>query len=197
MRRLAAIWRDAWRAATRSSSWRPGLPVCAEQVETVMARVSGHPDAGMAVTGRAGLPEFGGPPGGRAWEGRAARLRMPWLAVGRHARRLRRRPAQPGGAVLMAEVTPSGSGGPIGLTGPAVDGGLEIRGGLGGITFQLEELMGGAGKLDDLAEELADVEVRSPPHPGRTGGLPERRAPTGTEACCVSARRGGASRPSA
>jgi hypothetical protein len=32
---------------------------------------------------------------------------------------------------------------------------LEIRGGIGGITFQLEELMGGAEKLDGLAEELA------------------------------------------
>ncbi len=59
----------------------------------------------------------------------------------------------------MAEVTPSGSGGPIQLTGPAVDGGLEIRGGIGGITFQLEELMGGAEKLDDLADELTSVEV--------------------------------------
>jgi hypothetical protein len=59
----------------------------------------------------------------------------------------------------MAEVTPSGSGGPIHLTGPAVDGPLEIRGGLGGITVQLEELIGGAEKLDDAAAELAAVEV--------------------------------------
>ena len=59
----------------------------------------------------------------------------------------------------MAEVTPSGSGGPIHLTGPAVDGPLEIRGGLGGISVQLEELMGGAEKLDAAAEELAAVEV--------------------------------------
>lgn len=59
----------------------------------------------------------------------------------------------------MAEVTPSGSGGPIQLTGPAVDGGLEIRGGVGGISFQLEELIGGAEKLDAAAEELAAVEV--------------------------------------
>lgn len=59
----------------------------------------------------------------------------------------------------MAEVTPSGSGGPIHLTGPAVDGPLEIRGGLGGISFQLEELAGGAEKLDAAAEELAAVEV--------------------------------------
>ena len=66
---------------------------------------------------------------------------------------------QPGGAVLMAEVTPSGSGGPIQLTGPAVDGRLEIRGGIGGISFQLEELIGGAEKLDAAAVELAAVEV--------------------------------------
>lgn len=59
----------------------------------------------------------------------------------------------------MAEVTPSGAGGPIKLTGPAVDGALEIRGGIGGITFQLEELVGGAEKLDLLAEELGDVEA--------------------------------------
>ncbi|MGM9471937.1 hypothetical protein ACS5PJ_08015 [Pseudarthrobacter sp. YS3] len=59
----------------------------------------------------------------------------------------------------MAEVTPSGSGGPIRLSGPATDGELEIRGGIGGITFQLEELIRGAGKLDDLADELAAVEV--------------------------------------
>ncbi|WP_426938993.1 hypothetical protein [Pseudarthrobacter sp. S3] len=59
----------------------------------------------------------------------------------------------------MAEVTPSGSGGPIQLTGPAVDGGMEIRGGVGGISFQLEELIGGAEKLDAAAGELAAVEV--------------------------------------
>jgi hypothetical protein len=59
----------------------------------------------------------------------------------------------------MADVTPSGSGGPIHLTGPATDGPLEIRGGLGGIAVQLEELIGGAEKLDDAAAELAAVEV--------------------------------------
>jgi hypothetical protein len=59
----------------------------------------------------------------------------------------------------MAEVTPSGSGGPIQLTAPAMDGGLEIRGGVGGITFQLEELTGGAEKLDAAAGELAAVEA--------------------------------------
>ncbi|UZX05095.1 hypothetical protein F8G81_22730 [Arthrobacter sp. CDRTa11] len=59
----------------------------------------------------------------------------------------------------MSEVTPSGSGGPLGLAGPARDGGLVISGGVGGISFQLEELMGGAEKLDVLASELSAVEV--------------------------------------
>ncbi|MEO8281795.1 MAG: hypothetical protein ABI568_00075 [Pseudarthrobacter sp.] len=59
----------------------------------------------------------------------------------------------------MAEMTPAGSGGPLEPVGPAVDGGLEIRGGVGGITFQLEELVGGAEKLDGLAEELAAIET--------------------------------------
>ncbi|KRE78899.1 hypothetical protein [Arthrobacter sp. Soil762] len=59
----------------------------------------------------------------------------------------------------MAEVTPSGGAGPIQLSRPADDGGMEVRGGIGGITFQLEELMGGAEKLDDLADELTAVET--------------------------------------
>jgi hypothetical protein len=60
---------------------------------------------------------------------------------------------------LMAELTPSGSGGPIRVSGPADDGTLTIRGGVGGISFQLEELEGGAEKLDDLAGKLAGIEV--------------------------------------
>lgn len=59
----------------------------------------------------------------------------------------------------MAEVTPSGSGGPIRLSGPSIVGGMEISGGVGGIACQLEELIGGAEKLDDFADELAAVEV--------------------------------------
>ncbi|HEU4668290.1 MAG TPA: hypothetical protein VFS79_11565 [Arthrobacter sp.] len=59
----------------------------------------------------------------------------------------------------MAEATPSGSGGPIRVSGPADDGPLAIRGGVGGIRFQLEELAGGAEKLDDLAGRLAAIEV--------------------------------------
>ncbi|TLM73816.1 hypothetical protein [Pseudarthrobacter sp. NamB4] len=59
----------------------------------------------------------------------------------------------------MAEVTPSGSGGPLRLSGPAQDGPLMVRGGVGGISFQLEELTGGGEKLDQLAGKLATVEV--------------------------------------
>jgi hypothetical protein len=58
----------------------------------------------------------------------------------------------------MAEVTPSGSGS-IHVSGPPDDGFLTIRGGVGGIRFQLEELGGGAEKLDDLAGELSGMEV--------------------------------------
>jgi hypothetical protein len=59
----------------------------------------------------------------------------------------------------MAEATPPGSGHGIRLSGPAEDGALTIRGGVGGISFQLEELAGGAEKLDDLAGRLAELEV--------------------------------------
>lgn len=61
----------------------------------------------------------------------------------------------------MAEVMPPGSGGLIQPTVPVEDGSLHIRGGIGGIRFQLEELMGGAEKLDDLADELSAVEVEA------------------------------------
>jgi hypothetical protein len=82
----------------------------------------------------------------------------------------------------MADVTPSGSGGPIELTGPAVDGGLEIRGGVGGITFQLEELMVGAGRLDTLADELASVEAEMHRIWGDLGAFQNDSRPSGTEA---------------
>ncbi|MBT2533626.1 hypothetical protein J7E83_16150 [Arthrobacter sp. ISL-48] len=61
----------------------------------------------------------------------------------------------------MTEVTPSGSGGPVQVRGPGEAGSLEIRGGVGGISFQFEELMGGAEKLDGLADELSAVEVEA------------------------------------
>jgi hypothetical protein len=59
----------------------------------------------------------------------------------------------------MAEITPSGSGGPIRVSGPAQDGPLAIRGGVGGISFQLEELAAGAEKLDALTGQLSGTEV--------------------------------------
>jgi hypothetical protein len=58
----------------------------------------------------------------------------------------------------MAEVVPSGSG-PIRVFSPPDDGILTIRGGVGGISFQLEELAAGAKKLDDLAGALSELEV--------------------------------------
>ena len=82
----------------------------------------------------------------------------------------------------MADVTPSGSGGPLELSGPAVDGGLEIRGGVGGITFQLEELVVGAGRLDALAEELASVEAEVHRIWGDLGAYQNDSRPSGTEA---------------
>lgn len=59
----------------------------------------------------------------------------------------------------MAEVTPSGSGGPLGPLEPATDGDMRIRGGVGGIRFQLEELIAGSAELEGLADELAAVEI--------------------------------------
>lgn len=59
----------------------------------------------------------------------------------------------------MAEITPSGSGGPLVPLEPATDGDMRIRGGVGGIRFQLEELMAGAAELEGLADELAAVEI--------------------------------------
>lgn len=92
----------------------------------------------------------------------------------------------------MAEVTPSGAGGPIRLTGPATDSGLEIRGGIGGITFQLEELVGGAEKLDLLAEELADVEGEVQRIQSNLGSYPLSPTATWTGAvsALICARRG-------
>ncbi|MFF2346253.1 hypothetical protein [Pseudarthrobacter sp. NPDC058119] len=59
----------------------------------------------------------------------------------------------------MADVTPSGSGGPIRVLPPPPDGNLTVSGGVGGITVQLDELDQGAGRLDLLAERLAAIEA--------------------------------------
>ncbi|WP_426997437.1 hypothetical protein [Pseudarthrobacter sp. N5] len=61
----------------------------------------------------------------------------------------------------MAESTPSGSGGPLRPSEPVADGYLQIRGGRGGIHFQLEELLAGAAELDALAVELTAVEIEA------------------------------------
>jgi hypothetical protein len=60
----------------------------------------------------------------------------------------------------MTEVAPAGSGS-IRVYGPPDDGFLTIRGGVGGISFQLEELAGGAERVDDLAARLAELELEA------------------------------------
>lgn len=59
----------------------------------------------------------------------------------------------------MAALTPPGSGGPLRPVEPAPDGFLSVRGGVGGIAFQLEELAAGTVELDGLARDLASVEL--------------------------------------
>jgi hypothetical protein len=57
----------------------------------------------------------------------------------------------------MAEATPAGSGAaPVPV--PSVDGTLRIRGGVGGLSFQFEELLAGASALDGIVRELAAVD---------------------------------------
>lgn len=59
---------------------------------------------------------------------------------------------------MMADSAPVGAGAaPLPLP-PAQDGSLSIRGGVGGISFQLEELLRGAGQLDDLVQQLLRIE---------------------------------------
>ncbi|MFE4226350.1 hypothetical protein ACFRJ8_00505 [Arthrobacter sp. NPDC056886] len=61
----------------------------------------------------------------------------------------------------MAEVTPAGSGGTPGVSAPPADGSLRIRGGIGGVSFQFEELLAGAAALDGLVRQLQSVEVEA------------------------------------
>lgn len=57
----------------------------------------------------------------------------------------------------MAEATPAGSGAaPVPV--PSVDGTLRIRGGVGGLSFQFEELLAGASALDGIVRDLAAVD---------------------------------------
>lgn len=60
----------------------------------------------------------------------------------------------------MAESSPAGSGGAP-VPAAAVDGLLRIRGGVGGLSFQFEELLAGAAALDGLIRELAEVEAEA------------------------------------
>jgi hypothetical protein len=61
----------------------------------------------------------------------------------------------------MAEVTPAGSGGTPVVSAPPADGSLRIRGGIGGVSFQFEELLAGAAALDGLVRQLQSVEVEA------------------------------------
>ncbi|MDQ0029998.1 hypothetical protein [Arthrobacter bambusae] len=61
----------------------------------------------------------------------------------------------------MAEVAPIGGGGPPRPRAPEPDGTLRIRGGVGGIHFQFEELHAGAAALDGLALQLQAIEVEA------------------------------------
>ncbi|WP_024365957.1 hypothetical protein [Arthrobacter sp. TB 26] len=60
----------------------------------------------------------------------------------------------------MAEASPAGSGGAPVPVAP-VDGTLRIRGGVGGLSFQFEELLAGASALDRIVQELAAAEVEA------------------------------------
>jgi hypothetical protein len=61
----------------------------------------------------------------------------------------------------MAEVAPVGAGGTPHPRTPEPDGTLRIRGGVGGIRFQFEELLAGAGALDGLVLQLQAIEVEA------------------------------------
>lgn len=59
----------------------------------------------------------------------------------------------------MAEVTPAGGGGPLRPEEPMPEGYLSVRGGIAGISFQLEELASGAQGLETIATVLTGVEL--------------------------------------
>ncbi|MCB5292578.1 hypothetical protein [Arthrobacter sp. SO3] len=60
----------------------------------------------------------------------------------------------------MAEASPAGSG-PAPVPSAGTDGTLRIRGGVGGLSFQFEELLAGASALDGIVRELAAVEAEA------------------------------------
>ena len=61
----------------------------------------------------------------------------------------------------MAEVTPSDSGGAPRVSAPPPDGSLRIRGGIGGLSFQFEELLAGAAALGGLVRQLQSIEMEA------------------------------------
>jgi hypothetical protein len=58
----------------------------------------------------------------------------------------------------MADSAPVGAGGAPRPLPPAADGFLTIRGGVGGMSFQLEELLRGVIQLDEVVQQLRDIE---------------------------------------
>ncbi|MGO4490498.1 hypothetical protein AB4Y86_00190 [Arthrobacter sp. 2YAF22_2] len=61
----------------------------------------------------------------------------------------------------MAEITPAGSGEAPRPSAPAPDGMLRIRGGVGGLSFQFEELLAGAAALDVVVRRLYALEAEA------------------------------------
>ncbi|MDR6988292.1 pimeloyl-ACP methyl ester carboxylesterase [Paenarthrobacter nitroguajacolicus] len=58
----------------------------------------------------------------------------------------------------MADSAPVGAGEAPRPVPPAPDGILTIRGGVGGMSYQLEELLRGAARLDDVVQQLLGIE---------------------------------------
>ncbi|MFI2564937.1 hypothetical protein [Paenarthrobacter sp. NPDC018779] len=61
----------------------------------------------------------------------------------------------------MSDAAPIGAGSAPEPAPPVPDGILRIRGGVGGMSFQLDELLQGAAVLDQLAQRLGSVEVEA------------------------------------
>ncbi|MCT9869888.1 hypothetical protein [Paenarthrobacter aurescens] len=61
----------------------------------------------------------------------------------------------------MSDSAPVGAGAAPQPLPPAPDGILHIRGGIGGMTFQLEELLRGANQLDGMVQQLLDIEAEA------------------------------------
>ncbi|MFP3580158.1 hypothetical protein [Arthrobacter sp. fls2-241-R2A-200] len=61
----------------------------------------------------------------------------------------------------MADAVSFGDGSALQPLPPVGDGSLSIRGGVGGISFQLEELSRGADQLDEVAQQLLEIEAEA------------------------------------